>query len=245
MLLTAHRSTYVRRFLIALWLLIALMFLGRMTTAQSTMPIKKDSLIAAIKTNGLPTADLVKRIQRRGVAFQVTPEIEREMGDVGAAPETVEACKKNYRRFKTQPAELAAVAPSESSPAVSGAPLASSEIVMLLGAGVPSGRVEKMVNDRGVSFSLGPQSARYIRSAGGAPTLSDQGGEYGAYTGRETQDIRRGKRESKRSACRCMRRKKPGSRAYRRWRRPGPGQGYAGVQAHQLAPGDPGRCPPS
>ena len=170
MLLTAHRSTYIRRFLIALGLLIALMYLGRLTSAQSTLPIKKDSLIAAIKTNGLPTADLVKRIQRRGVAFRVTPEIEQEMRDVGAAPETIEACKKNYRGPRTKPAELAAGAPSEPGPAVSGEPLSEIEIVMLLEAGVSSDRVTKMVTDRGVSF-LVTQNAREIRGAGGSPTL--------------------------------------------------------------------------
>ncbi len=171
MLLTAHRSTYIRRFLIALGLLIALMYLGRLTIAQSTLPIKKNSLIAAIKTNGLPTADLVKRIQRRGVAFRVTPEIQQEMRDVGAAPETIEACRKNYRGPKTQPGELAAVAPRETSPAASGAPLSESEIVMLLEAGVSSDRVTKLVTDRGVSFILVTQNAREITGAGGSPTL--------------------------------------------------------------------------
>ena len=135
--------------------------------AQAKKPISKDGLIKAVRINGLSTAELIQQIQSRGVAFQMTPEVESEMRQAGARPEVIEAARANYR-------------PSSSAPVVNtggragvpkGAPLSKNEIVTMLQAGSPSSKVEQFVEARGVNFQSNAQAAREIKAAGGTNSL--------------------------------------------------------------------------
>lgn len=65
-------------------------------TAASN-PIKRDSLLEVLRRNLLSTRDLVKRIEQRGVAFQLTSEDEAQFRQAGARPEVLAAVRENYR----------------------------------------------------------------------------------------------------------------------------------------------------
>ena len=75
----------------------ALLLAGSAATQTAKKPIKKQGLIDAVKINSLSTRELVKHIERRGVTFEVTPEVEAELRAVGARPEVIEAARANYR----------------------------------------------------------------------------------------------------------------------------------------------------
>jgi len=64
--------------------------------AQTKKPISKDGLVNAVKINGLSTAELVQEIRTRGVAFEMTAEVEAEMRQAGARPEVIEAAREDY-----------------------------------------------------------------------------------------------------------------------------------------------------
>ena len=81
---------------------------------RSYAPITKEGLIRAIKLHGLKPAELVAKIKERGVAFQVTPDVETELRKAGASRDIIEACRDYYQwsqdsdksaAVKTQPVD--------------------------------------------------------------------------------------------------------------------------------------------
>lgn len=60
-------------------------------------PIRRTALINALRINGLSTAELVREIERRGVDFSLTPDVEEELLAAGATPEILLAVGANYR----------------------------------------------------------------------------------------------------------------------------------------------------
>jgi hypothetical protein len=69
------------------------------TRAQSSnAPIKKKGLIDALRLNGFTTAELIERVTRRGVDFQMTAQDERDLVAAGAKRDLVEAVRRSYRR---------------------------------------------------------------------------------------------------------------------------------------------------
>ena len=139
---------------------------------QTKKPISKNGLLEAIRLNGLSTAELIERIQERGVNFQMTDDDVRDLQQAGARPELIEAVKANYR-----PASSGSSRPD--TPRINGTdfnvpagePLSQNEVVTLLQSGVASARVEKIVETRGVDFTLTPQITNRIKSAGGSSAL--------------------------------------------------------------------------
>lgn len=136
-------------------------------SAQAKKPISKDGLVKAVRINGLSTAELVQEIRTRGVAFQMTPEVESEMRQAGARPEVIEAARSNYRASSSAPV----VNTVGRAGVPKGAPLAKNEIVTMLQAGSPSSKVEQFVEARGVNFQSNAQTAREIKAAGGTNSL--------------------------------------------------------------------------
>lgn len=65
--------------------------------ARSSRPIRKTGILAALKVNGLSTAEFVSEIERRGVDFQMTPADEQEFLAAGARPEIIAAIRAGYR----------------------------------------------------------------------------------------------------------------------------------------------------
>jgi hypothetical protein len=124
---------------------------------QATNPYDKERLLVVVRANVLPTSEVVQAVQRRGISFQMTPQVEDEFRRAGARPELIKAMRDNYR-------------PGSGPDRISG-PLSKDEIVTMLKAGRTSEMVEQLVDKRGVSFALTPQIAREISAAGGNRTL--------------------------------------------------------------------------
>ena len=181
-MLTGHKLVSPRG--AARWVALAAVWAvlpwGAAATAQSNKPISRNGLVEAVRINGLPTAELVRIIQRRGVDFEMTSDAEAELRGAGARPEIIETARSNYR------APASAAAPARTTPAVNttrpastpagppvppGPPLSKNEIVTLLQGGLTPARVEQFVEVRGVSFSVTPEVAREITAAGGTRSL--------------------------------------------------------------------------
>ena len=139
---------------------------------QAKKPVSKNGLLEAIRLNGLSTAELIERIQERGVNFQMTDDDARDFQQAGARPELIEAVKANYRADASpgsRPNQPRNNGTDFTVPA--GAPLSQNEVVTLLQSGVASTRVEKIVEARGIDFTLTPQITTRIKSAGGSSAL--------------------------------------------------------------------------
>lgn len=70
---------------------------ARRAPTRSKRPIRKKGLIAALRINGLSTAELVREIERRGVDFPLTDQDEADLIAAGATPEIIAAVRDNYR----------------------------------------------------------------------------------------------------------------------------------------------------
>jgi len=64
-----------------------------------------DGLIAALRAGRgiLPPSEYIQKIQKRGVSFEVTAGVERQLRQAGATTEIVQAARGNYRGERTQP----------------------------------------------------------------------------------------------------------------------------------------------
>jgi len=72
----------------------------------SNKPISKHGLEQAVKIGGLSTAELVAIIQKRGVDFQVTKDVEIELLRDGVKAEVIDACRANFKGTPASPASL-------------------------------------------------------------------------------------------------------------------------------------------
>jgi len=150
---------------------IMLMLVSGTALMQSKKPYSKEILIKALRLNALSTAELIQKIQERGVEFTVGPQDEADLQAAGARPELIEAVRANYRPANT-PSPVASTRNSRTPANVpAGPPLSKNEVITLLQSGVGSARVEQFVEVRGVSFSVTPAIAREITAAGGNRSL--------------------------------------------------------------------------
>ncbi|MDT4955692.1 MAG: hypothetical protein QOJ02_3830 [Acidobacteriota bacterium] len=60
-------------------------------------PLRKEQLIQALRVGGVSSSEYVKRIRERGVDFELTPAIEKELRAAGASSAVIEAIRANYR----------------------------------------------------------------------------------------------------------------------------------------------------
>jgi hypothetical protein len=142
-------------------------------TAPSSKPksISQEGLTDALRIGGLSTDELVAIVLKRGVAFQMTDQIESSLRAAGAASALIDAVRKNYR-----PPEDAVPVPQTESPVAPAPklpPLAESEILTLLQVGTPSLRVAQMVRERGISFITTPAIAEELETSGADVHLLD------------------------------------------------------------------------
>lgn len=79
---------------------------------QSTKPISEKGLVDALKIGGLQPQELVDIINKRGVDFVVTPDVEQELRAAGASSAVVDAARANYRSPGAVSSSPAAVAPA-------------------------------------------------------------------------------------------------------------------------------------
>jgi S1-C subfamily serine protease len=86
--------------------LAALLALSVCAAAQQKKPITKTGLLAALQHGGLTATEMVREIQRYGVDFQLTPQIEAELRRAGATPAVLRAVGVNYRSSNTTPSPV-------------------------------------------------------------------------------------------------------------------------------------------
>jgi formylglycine-generating enzyme required for sulfatase activity len=65
--------------------------------SQAKGPLRKDQLVEALRVGGLQPGEYIQRIRDRGVDFELTPAIEKELRDAGATSEIIEAIRANHR----------------------------------------------------------------------------------------------------------------------------------------------------
>jgi hypothetical protein len=159
----------------------ALLFGATIVVAQANDPFKKETLLNAVRSKRFRTENLVKAVELRGVDFQLTESVAQEFLEAGAFPPLLDAIRANYRPTvaanSPRPNNNGARSPSNSSGNTSasnvpaGPPLSKNEIVTLLQSGVPPARVERIVEARGVDFTLDRETSREITAAGGTRSL--------------------------------------------------------------------------
>jgi hypothetical protein len=147
--------------------LVACTALAFTTVAQTAKPITKRGLVEALRLKGLTEVELIQHVEKRGVDFQITAEDQADLKEAGAGPQLLQVVRANYRASSVS----ATAAPPSAPPATRAQPLSKAEIVTLLETGVPSERVEKMVETRGVSFAPSAETAAEITAAGGTRSL--------------------------------------------------------------------------
>lgn len=88
---------------VAISTLLMLSLTAGLATAQTQAkgPLRKDQLIEALRIGGLPAGEYVQRIRDRGVDFELTPAIEKELRAAGASSEIIEAIGANHRCIPT------------------------------------------------------------------------------------------------------------------------------------------------
>ncbi len=136
--------------------LLAFLFcaLGVAAWARGSQPITQAALEKALGIGGLSTGEFVGIIQKRGVDFRLTPDIEASLRRLGAEPALIEAIRGNYR----------------GQPAASG-PLGKDEIVTLLQVGTSQDRVTALVRERGIAFRPTDAVMEELRAAGAGSAL--------------------------------------------------------------------------
>jgi hypothetical protein len=145
-------------------MLMSLLLAGVLLRAQNApapgaKPISQQGMTEALRIGGLSTQELIDIVKERGVAFQVTEQVEADLRAAGAPPALIEVVRANYRP------------PAAESRAVLLPPLAKNEILTLLQVGTPSPRIEQIVKQRGVSFPLTPAITNELTGAGADLTL--------------------------------------------------------------------------
>lgn len=84
---------------VSLAIAISAMLFSVQTFAQEAAksnPLKKSDLVKALESNSISSADLTERIKNRGVDFQITESVEKELKSAGANDEIINAVQENY-----------------------------------------------------------------------------------------------------------------------------------------------------
>ncbi len=149
-------------------LLSSLLLIGTLVEAQNApasniKPISQQGLTEALRIGGLTAQELIDIVRERGVAFQVTEQVEADLRAAGAAPALIDAVRASYR-----PPPVEAPPPP---PAVQLGPLSKNEIATLLQVGTSAARIAQIVNQRGVSFPLTPAITSELPGIGADPAL--------------------------------------------------------------------------
>src|SRR6185503_2438480 len=90
------RSTVALVGVVAAFAIVMLLAQGP-AQSQGNVPYDKERILKVVKLNALSTKEIVQAIQRRGVSFQMTPEVEAEFRAVNTPPSVLEALRSNYR----------------------------------------------------------------------------------------------------------------------------------------------------
>lgn len=141
------------------------------TNSQTQRPISKEGLFKAIQIGGLSNQELSSYVSTLGVDFRLSDDDRSSLLKTGLERSVVEAIASNYRLPeppKPTPAELEAAQVVQLS---NGGALTQEDLVNHLKGGVTPAVLEKVVEKRGIQFSLSQESAKAIENAGGDRAL--------------------------------------------------------------------------
>jgi TPR repeat protein len=100
---TTFRATFLLS-LVAAWTLIASTEFVAHAQGQPTKPISLNGLLYELQQiRGYTPQELTQIIRERGVDFEVTSDVERQLRQAGATSEVMEAARSNYRGTRVLP----------------------------------------------------------------------------------------------------------------------------------------------
>ncbi|MBI4854655.1 MAG: tetratricopeptide repeat protein [Acidobacteria bacterium] len=124
------------------------------------------------KPPGFSDEEIVKLIKEYKVSFETSSTVESELISGGVTPAIILACKENYLApKKIIPSPVPTSQPSPNLSIEGDSPLSKEEIFDLLKKKVLTAKIEKAVEDRGVSFVLDTPITAEIKRLGGTNAL--------------------------------------------------------------------------
>jgi hypothetical protein len=121
---------------------------------EASRPIERENLIEALKTGQLPEQKAIEVITRQKLNFIMTAGYADDFRKLGAGETLIYTLWKNDAYVVKK-----------------GSALTKDEIVTLLGSGVPSPRVERIIEVRKARLVLDGPASKEIVDAGGSATL--------------------------------------------------------------------------
>lgn len=121
---------------------------------EGLRPIERENLLKALSRRELTEQQVIELVQKLKLNFEMTPADAEELRRVGAGETLITALWKNDK-FTVKP----------------GPPLNKDGIVMLLQNGVPSPRIERIIETRKAIIILDESTSKEIQDAGGTTAL--------------------------------------------------------------------------
>ncbi len=160
----------MRRLVFALCLSLCCLLLScpRAEAQGSDKPITEHGLTEALRLHGLKNSELVSILEKRGVDFVVTDEIQRQLVSAGATPEVIDAARNNFRGVVAPSTE--SVAPVRTTPPPAPKPTPSNP------GGTQSTQANGVYVKKGGSWVALHQESTEYQSAAFGKALSKAGG---------------------------------------------------------------------
>ena len=131
---------------IIVWTLVSVM---PATPQEPAGPLSQSQLMEAIKAGGLSAESISAIIRRRGVEFEMSPDLERRFREAGAETGVILAL---WEKEQWNPPK--------------GDPLTKDFVVGLLVSGTPPQRLSKWILSRKIGFELNPAAIKELKNAG-------------------------------------------------------------------------------
>ena len=139
--------------------------------SQSQRPISKEGLFKAVQIGGLSNQELSSYVSSLGVDFKLSDDERSNLLKSGLERSVVEAIANNYRAPEPPKPSAAELEAAQVAQLSTGGPLTQDDLVNHLKGGVGPAILEKIVEKRGIAFTLSQDSAKTIENAGGNRNL--------------------------------------------------------------------------
>ena len=139
--------------------------------SQSQRPISKEGLFKAVQIGGLSNQELSGYVSSLGVDFKLSDDERSNLLKSGLERSVVEAIANNYRAPEPPKPSAAELEAAQVAQLSTGGPLTQDDLVNHLKGGVGPAILEKIVEKRGIAFTLSQDSAKTIENAGGNRNL--------------------------------------------------------------------------
>ena len=161
-------SQLFRLALAALTISLTFTLLGQ---SPAQRPITKEGLLKAVQLGGLTSQELSTYIATLGVDFKLSEDDRSSLIKTGLDRSVIDVISNNYRAPAPPKPTEAEVEAAQVAQLSNGNPLTQDDLVNHLKSGVKAGVLEKVVEKRGIQFSITQESAMNIETAGGNKSL--------------------------------------------------------------------------